>query len=88
MAGGTGFALGDADNLNQALLDFAHGRAGGRTAHCSTCDRTYPVPADGPIGCPRCTVRPCSVCGTRTTRNWCSTACHRADEPEAYGDER
>lgn len=32
--------------------------------------------------------RPCAICGTLTDRRWCSKACHRADEPEAYeGDQ-
>jgi hypothetical protein len=26
----------------------------------------------------------CAVCGLRTERRWCSTACHRLDEPSAY----
>lgn len=33
---------------------------------------------------PELRVRPCATCGTPTTRRWCSTACHRADEPGAY----
>lgn len=33
------------------------------------------------------TVRPCAICGTPTTGRWCSTGCHRADEPGAYEEE-
>lgn len=29
-------------------------------------------------------LRRCSECGTLTDRRWCSTRCHRADEPGAY----